>query len=73
MPFMKTYDTGWNEYKLFLSDFTLYVIAYNLAYLIDNAILLLAIIKYVIELFLGIPTILHALLRVGAHLIMWMI
>ena len=73
MPIIKLYDTGWNKYKSFVSDFTLDVIACNLAYMIDNAILLLAIIKFVIEIIFRIPTILNALLRVGAHLIMWMI
>lgn len=73
MPIIKPYDTGWNQYKSFLFDINLDVVAYNLAYMIDNAILWLVIIKCAIKIIFGILTMLHAIIKVGVHLIMWMI
>lgn len=73
MPIMKLYDTGWNEFKSFLFDVTLDITAYNLAYMIDNALFILAIIKCAIETILGMPPIVHALLKIAVYLTMWII
>ena len=73
MPIIKPYDTGWNECISFLFDVTLDIIAYNLAYMIDNAIFILAIIKCTIELILGMLTIMHDLLKITLFITTWVI